>query len=64
MLYNAVADSLVDNSVNAAYSTNFKDKKAGQKFLRRTAEGTAQDALQYGVNKLASMPTGNGLKGS
>jgi hypothetical protein len=61
---NAVADSLVDNSVNAAYSTNFKDKKAGQKFLRRTAEGTAQDALQYGVNKLASMPTGNGLKGS
>lgn len=61
---NAVADSLVDNSVNAAYSTNFKDKKAGQKFLRKTAEGSAQDALQYGVQKLASMPTGNGLKGS
>lgn len=61
---NAVANSLVDNSVNAAYSTNFKDKKAGQKFLRKTAEGSAQDALQYGVNKLASMPTGNGMKGS
>lgn len=63
---NAVADSLVDNSVNAAYSTNFKDKKAGQKFLRKTAEGTAQDALQYGTNKiataLAGAPTGNGLK--
>ena len=65
---NTVADSLIDNSVNAAYSTNFKDKKAGQKFLRKTATGTAQDALQYGASKIASAldnqqgPTGNGLK--
>jgi hypothetical protein len=59
---NAAANSLVNNSVDAAYSTNFKDKKAAQKLLRKTAEGTAQDAVEYGVNKLVSMPTGNGLK--
>lgn len=64
---NTVADSLIDNSVNAAYSTNFKDKKAGQKFLRKAATGTAQDVLQYGASKIANAldnqgPSGNGLK--
>ncbi len=61
---NAVADSLVNNTVDAAYSTNFRDKNAARKMLTKTAQGSAQDALQYGAQKIASMPTGNGLKGS
>ena len=61
----AVADSLVDNTVNSAYSTNFKEKGSMKKFGRRAAAGVAQDGLEYGVAKVQSAIAGGRLqKGS